>query len=113
MHAKIESKSNQNPDRILIEILGNPNRRIGNPRKSKLKSRKSMINPRTSFVVPRASLAPLRSARLPGLQALLSTPRGGKPPTGPQATTRGARNYEGSPRNYEGSPRELGNTKNY
>ena len=36
---RIESKSNQNPDRILIEILGNPNTRIGNPRKSKLESR--------------------------------------------------------------------------
>ena len=36
---RIKIKSNQNPDRILIEILGNPNKRIGNPRKSKLKSR--------------------------------------------------------------------------
>ena len=34
---QIESNSNQNPIRILIEILGTPNKRIGNPRKSQLK----------------------------------------------------------------------------
>ena len=52
---QIESKSNQNHDRILIEILGNPNKRIGNPRE--YINPRSYINPRTSFV-PRTSLAP-------------------------------------------------------
>ena len=35
---QIESKANQNHDRILMEIPGNPNKRTGNPRKSQLKS---------------------------------------------------------------------------
>ena len=62
---QIESKSNQNHYRILIEILGNPNKIIGNPRKFKLKARKSMINPRTSFVVPRAPRSLRSLARSP------------------------------------------------
>ena len=56
---QIESKSNQNPNRILIEILGNPNQIIGNPKKS-LRS-KSIID-RTSFLQPRSALRSPRSS---------------------------------------------------
>ena len=74
---QIESKSNQNPVRILIEILGNPNKRIGNPRE--YINPRSYINPRTSFV-PRTSLAPGLPGATEGahslMQSLLPAPRG-------------------------------------